>query len=81
MLNPAINPQRSAFLLHFPDFGRFWAGTFMINIGVQIQNVAIGWQVYNVARQTMSMGEAALMIGLVGLAHFLPLFALTLYAG
>jgi MFS family permease len=81
MLNPAINPQRSAFLLHFPDFGRFWAGTFLINIGVQIQNVAIGWQVYELARQTMTMGEAALMIGLVGLAHFLPLFALTLYAG
>ncbi len=81
MLNPVINNNRSAFLLHFPDFGRFWAGTFLINIGVQIQNVAIGWQVYSVARETMSMGEAALMIGLVGLAHFLPLFALTLYAG
>ena len=81
MVNPAINPARSAFLLRFPDFGRFWAGTFCINIGVQIQNVAIGWQVYNLARQTMSMSEAALMIGLVGLAHFLPLFALTLFAG
>jgi MFS family permease len=81
MINPTINPARTSFLLHYPDFGRFWVGTFAINVGVQIQNVAIGWQVYNLARETMTMGEAAFMIGLVGLAHFLPLFALTLLAG
>lgn len=83
MVNPRISPQRDAFLLRYPDFGRFWAGTFAINIGVQVQNVAIGWQVYQLARQTMglSMAESAFMIGLVGLAHFLPLFALTLLAG
>jgi MFS family permease len=81
MLNPAINPARTAFLLRYPDFGRFWAGTFLINVGVQIQNVAIGWQVYNLARETMDMAQSAFMIGLVGLAHFLPLFALTLLAG
>jgi MFS family permease len=81
MLNPAINPARTAFLLRYPDFGRFWTGTFLINVGVQIQNVAIGWQVYNLARETMDMAQSAFMIGLVGLAHFLPLFALTLLAG
>lgn len=83
MANPRINPASQRFLLRYPDFGRFWAGTFLINVGVQIQNVAIGWQVYQLARQTMglSMAQSAFMIGLVGLAHFLPLFALTLLAG
>jgi MFS family permease len=81
MINPTINPARSAFMLRFPDFGRFWAGTFLINVGVQIQNVAIGWQVYELARQSMDIAQSAFMIGLVGLAHFMPLFALTLLAG
>ena len=81
MINPTTNPQAHAFLLRYPDFGRFWSGTFLINVGVQIQNVAIGWQVYHLARQTMDMAQSVFMIGLVGLAHFLPLFALTLFAG
>jgi MFS family permease len=81
MIRPNQNPDRTTLLLRFPDFGRFWAGTFAINVGVQVQNVAIGWQVYQLARQSMTMAESAFMIGLVGLAHFLPLFALTLFAG
>lgn len=76
-----ISPKAASFLRRYPDFTRFWVGTFLINVGVQIQNVAIGWQVYNLARQSMTMAESAFMIGLVGLAHFLPLFALTLFAG
>ncbi len=72
--NPALFRQ-------YPDFGRFWVGTFLTNIGVQIQIVAIGWQVYAIARQTMDVKQSAFVIGLVGLAQFLPLFALTLLAG
>ncbi len=53
----------------------------MANIGVQIQIVAIGWQVYALARETMDVKQSAFILGLVGLAQFLPLFALTLFAG
>lgn len=69
------------FLLLHRDFGFFWSGTFLLNIGVQIQIIAVGWQVYNLARETMSIAQSAFMMGLVGLAQFLPLFALTLFAG
>lgn len=69
------------FLLQHRDFGLFWSGTFMVNIGVQIQIIAVGWQVYNLARETMSIAESAFVMGLVGLSQFLPLFALSLYAG
>src|SRR5207249_174363 len=43
--------------------------------------IVIGWQVYDIARRTMDTHGAALQLGFVGLAQFLPLFVLTLVAG
>ena len=43
--------------------------------------IVIGWQVYDIARLTMSTREAALQLGLIGLVQFVPLFALTLVTG
>jgi MFS family permease len=69
------------FLLRHPDFGLFWAGMFAVNIAVQIEAVSIGWQIYSIGRETLSIKESAFLVGMVGLAQFLPLFALTLWAG
>lgn len=70
-----------AFLRENRDFGVFWAGALLVNLAVQIEAVTIGWQVYSIARQTMAMDRAAFQVGMVGLAQFLPMFALTLWAG
>jgi MFS family permease len=43
--------------------------------------IVIGWQVYDIARHTMGLKEAALRLGLIGLVQFIPLFALTLITG
>ena len=43
--------------------------------------IVIGWQVYDIARLTMSIKEAALQLGLIGVVQFVPLFALTLVTG
>ncbi len=43
--------------------------------------IVIGWQVYDLARQTMSPRDAAFLLGMVGLAQFAPLFGLTLIVG
>jgi MFS family permease len=43
--------------------------------------VVIGWQVYDIARHTMTTKEAAFQLGLVGLVQFLPLLMLTLIVG
>jgi len=43
--------------------------------------IVIGWQVYDLARETMGLKEAALRLGLIGLVQFAPLFMLTLVAG
>lgn len=64
-----------------PDFTRFWAGMFLVNLAVQIEAVTIGWQIYQIGRQTLSIKESAFLVGMVGLAQFIPMFLLTLYAG
>jgi MFS family permease len=43
--------------------------------------VVIGWQVYDLARQTMGIKAAAFQLGLIGLAQFVPLFLLTPVVG
>jgi MFS family permease len=50
-------------------------------LAVQAESVTIGWQVYTVARHGRSVEESAFQLGLVGLAQFVPLFVLTLFAG
>ena len=37
--------------------------------------IVIGWQVYDIARETMGISEAAFQLGLIGLVQFVPLFA------
>src|SRR5205814_10145414 len=43
--------------------------------------IVIGWQVYDIARHSMGLKEAALRLGVIGLVQFIPLFALTLTTG
>lgn len=71
----------SLFLFRHRDFGLFWLGMLMVNLAVQIEAVTIGWQIYTLGRATMSIKQSAFLVGMVGLAQFLPLFALTLWAG
>src|SRR3569833_2127672 len=43
--------------------------------------IVIGWQVYDIARQSMGTDAAALRLGIIGLVQFVPLFLLTLVTG
>src|SRR5205809_2769284 len=43
--------------------------------------IVIGWQVYDIARATMGLKEAALRLGIIGVVQFVPLFLLTLITG
>lgn len=69
------------FLLRHRDFGLYWGGMTFESLAVQIESVTIGWQVYTIARQSLDINQSAFMVGMVGLAQFLPLFVLTLWAG
>jgi len=57
-----------------PDFVLFQIARFLIVAAVEMQAVAVGWQVYDVTKR-------ALDLGLVGLAQFLPGILLFLVSG
>jgi MFS family permease len=64
------------------DYFRFWSGRVLSVFAVQIQTTAIGWQVYDAAREHgRSVPEAAFLLGALGLAQFLPLLLLSLIGG
>ncbi|HZE27179.1 MAG TPA: MFS transporter [Terriglobales bacterium] len=58
----------------YPDFTRYQVARFFIVTALEMQSVAVGWQVYEITHR-------ALDLGLVGLAQFLPGVLLFLVAG
>jgi len=56
------------------DLGLFVASRFISTCAMQIQSVAIGWQIYDMVRTPLALG-------LVGLCQFAPMFLLILPAG
>lgn len=67
-------PARTLSALRYPDFTRFLLARFLATLAVQMQSVAIGWQVYALTRDPLDLG-------LIGLAQFLPFLATVLPAG
>ena len=81
-MSPAPDPPYSTRdLLRQRNFMLFWVARMIATLGVQIQSVALGWQVYAVARQDYSVAESAFFVGMIGLASFTPVFLLALPAG
>lgn len=74
-------PTSAFALLRQRNYMLFWASRWTGGMGGLVQSVALGWQVYAVSRETMSVEEASLMLGLVGLVSFIPVLLLTLPAG
>ena len=52
----------------------FWVARLCVMLAQNCLMVIIGWQVYDLARATMGLNEAALQLGFVGLAQFAPMF-------
>lgn len=61
-------------LFRNPSFTRYLAARIIATLGVQMQSVAIGWQVYQVTGELFDLG-------LIGLAQFAPFVVLVLPAG
>src|SRR5712675_2500233 len=58
----------------FPDFTSYQLARFFIIAGLEMQSVAVGWQVYEITKRPLDLG-------LVGLAQFLPGVLLFLVSG
>ena len=56
------------------DLYLFVSSRFISTAAMQVQSVAIGWQIYDMARTPLALG-------LVGLCQFVPMFLFTLPAG
>jgi MFS family permease len=69
-----MSPTAPAILYQRRDFAFFTSGRFLSTVAMQMQSVAIGWQVYAIT-------NSAFALGLVGLCQFAPMFLLTLPAG
>jgi MFS family permease len=76
----SVTPSARA-LLREGDYVRFWASRWMGSLGSQVQSVTMGWQIYAISRQTLSVGASALNVSLIGLITFAPMFLLALIAG
>jgi MFS family permease len=61
-------------VFHNRSFVLFWVSRVCASIAVQMQSLAVGWQIYNLT-------DSAFDLGLVGLMQFLPLVSLMLVAG
>lgn len=75
MSDPTTPPpagSRAAFA--YPDFVSYEAGRLFIVLALEMQSVAVGWQVYDITRRPLDLG-------LVGLAQFLPGIFLFLVSG
>lgn len=66
--------QRTDRALKYPNFRNCVAAKFLATFAVQMQSVAIGWQVYEFTGDPLDLG-------FIGLAQFLPFVVLILPAG
>ena len=73
MTEGASDGRLSRLMAH-PGFVRFLTARLAVSIAVQMQTVAVGWQIYAITRDPLDLG-------LIGLSQFLPFVLLVLPAG
>lgn len=74
-MDPAPHPLRIA------NFRSYFVARFAMTLAQNAMIIVIGWQVYTIARETMTVPQAAAQLGLIGLLQFLPLFLTTPITG
>lgn len=74
-MSPSPHPLR------IPNFLAYFVARFAMTLAQNGMIIVIGWQVYTVARQTMSISAASAQLGLIGLMQFVPLFVTTPITG
>jgi MFS family permease len=80
MTQPAMSSGLG--LLRQRNYALFLSMRISAVLAMQMTSTALGWQVYDIARdQGMAVAEAAFLLGVVGLVQFLPLLALSLLGG
>lgn len=60
--------------LRQPEFRYYLAMRFCITLAIQIESVVVGWQIYKITKDPLSLG-------LIGLVEAIPAMTVTLFAG
>ncbi|MBM3178092.1 MAG: MFS transporter [Bacteroidetes bacterium] len=60
--------------MYIRDFRNFVTARLFMTIAIQVQAVAVGWQIYEITRDPLSLG-------LIGLSEAIPAISVALYAG
>ncbi|WP_439880445.1 MFS transporter [Pontibacter sp. MBLB2868] len=61
-------------VLRIPEFRRYVSARLCITLAMQVQAVIVGWQIYDITKDPLSLG-------LIGLAEAIPSIFVSLYAG
>ena len=67
--------------LRYPDFSLLLVARFLSAVAMLTQGVTLGWQVYSIARLDHSVEYSSFLVGMIGLAQFVPMFTFVLLAG
>ncbi|QNN65491.1 MFS transporter [Sphingomonas rhizophila] len=67
--------------LRIADFRAYFVARLAATVAQMAMVIVIGWQVYDIARDTMDLKAAALRLGIIGVVQFVPLFVLTPVSG
>src|SRR5882724_12227028 len=74
MANPESSTAAGRVAFTYSGFSYYLLARFFIVASLEMQSVAVGWQVYDITKRPLDLG-------LVGLAQFLPGIFLFLVAG
>jgi MFS family permease len=78
-MNPPANPAPHPFTI--ANYRSYWVVRLTSMLALYSMMLIVGWQAYNIARETMSIEASAARLALIGLLQFLPLFFLTPLTG
>ena len=61
-------------VFRFPEFRKYMSAKVLLTLAVQMQNVTLYWQIFDITKDALSLG-------LIGLSEAIPSLAVALYAG
>ena len=69
-----LNSKDAYAALRIKNFKRFITARYLLTFAIQMQSVIVGWQVY-------ALTHDALSLGLIGISEVIPFFCVALFAG
>jgi MFS family permease len=69
-----MNNKDAYAALRVTDYRRFIAAKFLLTLAIQMQSVIVGWQIYQLTHDALSLG-------MIGLSEAIPFLGITLFAG